>query len=261
MQLNLALLTLSSLFMLISLNCNVQDDGSEKLLIFAAASLADALPEAIEIFEKREDVSIDISYGGSHTLARQIEAGAPVDLFISAGEVSLQKLTEDSDYYKGTPILSNRLVLATRPGMDKEFTSITQLKESWVSRLAIADPALAPAGKYAKEALQDAGIWESVQPKLIVGADVRSVIVYLESGNVDAALVYGSDIKFRTKIDSFDIISKSAYGPVVYPVFLLGNSKEGSVASLLLKFLQGKESMEIFRAHGFNPDVYINKMN
>ena len=87
------------------------------------------------------------------------------------------------------------------------------------------------------------------------------MIVYLESGNVDAALVYGSDIKFSTKIESFDIISKSAYGPVVYPVFLLGNSKEGSVASLLLKFLQGKESMEIFRAHGFNPDVYSNKMN
>ena len=86
--------------MLISLNCNVQDDGSEKLLIFAAASLADALPEAIEIFEKREDVSIDISYGGSHTLARQIEAGAPVDLFISAGVYLTSHFIPSINLYK-----------------------------------------------------------------------------------------------------------------------------------------------------------------
>lgn len=261
MQLNLVLRALVSLVILISLSCNIQDNGSGKLLVFAAASLADALPEVIEIFEKRENVSIDISYGGSHTLARQIEAGAPADLFISAGEVYLQKLTEDEDYHKAVPILSNRLVLAVRQGMGKEFSSITQLKESWVGRLAIADPDLAPAGTYAKEALEGAGMWELVQPKLVIGADVRSVIVYLESGNVDVALVYASDITFRTKIESFDIIPKSTYGPIVYPAVVLGDHKEDSVVTKLLKFLQGKESMEIFRTHGFNSDVYSNKMN
>jgi molybdate transport system substrate-binding protein len=260
LQLNLVWRTLVSLVVFISLGCDTHDDGSKKLLVFAAASLADALPEVIEIFEKREGVSIDISYGGSHALARQIDAGAPADLFISAGEVSLKKLIEDEDFYEEVPILSNRLVLAVRQDMDKEFSSITQLKESWVGRLAIADPGLSPAGRYAKEALESAGIWELIQSKLVIGADVRSVIVYLESGNVDAALVYASDITSRTRVDSFDIIPTATYGPIVYPAVILSSSDKGSLASSLLNFLQGRESMEIFRSHGFDTIVYGNKM-
>jgi molybdate transport system substrate-binding protein len=236
----------------LALGCSTQTGGRDELLVFAAASLSDAFTEAGQEYEI-EGGNVSFSFGGSQALARQIASGAPADVFVTAGRFPIEFLSEEELIEPETvDLLSNKLVVVVRedgPGL----TSIDQLGSGAVERIAVADPDLAPAGRYAREALTNLGVWKSLEQKLVIGSDVRATLVYLETGNVDAALVYTTDALVAEGVRVLDIVPSEKYSPVVYPAVVVSRSETKGEARRFIEFLSGESANAIFIRHGFEP--------
>ena len=228
-------------------------EGEAPVLVFAAASLADALGDVETEFESVSEAQVDISFGGSQMLAQQIASGAPADVFISAGQAPVDFLVDKDLVAGGTGFLTNRLVLAVNDGLPIEITSLAQLKADVVERVAIADPDLAPAGGYAKQALLDLGLWKSLEAKLIFGPDVRTTLAYVETGNADVAVVYATDAAVAEGVVVADVVPAGSYDRAVYPSSVIATTENRDAAEELLDFLRGEEAAAIFRRHGFEP--------
>ena len=234
--------------------CSSQPDGRAELLVFAATSLTNALGDVEEAFEGQGGADVVFSFGGSQMLAQQIVGGAPADVFISAGEFPVDFLVRKGEITAvRADLLSNRLVLVQRDGSDVELSSISQLATSLVERIAVADPDLAPAGRYATESLVNLGLWAAIEGKVVMGPDVRATLAYVESGNADVALVYVTDARLAQGVRLLDIIPQDSYSPVVYPAVLIGASGQKDGARDFIAFLEGEEASEIFRRYGFSP--------
>ena len=228
--------------------------GPDELLVFAAASLADAMGEIEDAFEKRTATGVAVSYGASQALAQQIAGGAPADLFVSAGEFPFDFLAERGLLQPpAVHLLTTRLVVAVRSPSETELVSMEQLTTPQVGRIAIAAPDLAPAGRYARDSLMSLGLWDQLRTKLVFGPDVRATIAYVESGNADAAIVYATDATAAPTITSFDIVPPGSHSPIVYPASIVQRTKNASVAKDFLDFLRGPEARQIFREYGFEP--------
>ena len=180
-------------------------DGDE-LLVFAAASMADAMEEIGERFGEETGTKVVFSFGGSQALAQQIASGAPADVFVAAGRPPMDFLVSRNavDVVEDA-VVHNELVVAVREGFP-DLGSMSDLAGPAVGKVAIADPDLAPAGIYGREALGRLGLWELLLPALVFGADVRAALAYLESGNVDAALVYATDAREAPGVRALDIV-------------------------------------------------------
>ena len=229
--------------------CSSGTVGEDELLVFAAASLGDAL--AVVQAEFDDEINVAVSYGGSQMLARQISNGAPADVFISAGESPIGMLEEEG-LVEGQPVqvLANKLVLVTHPDRIRVDT-MDALATDVVERLAIADPELAPAGVYSKEALIGLGLWERVEGKLLFGADVRATLVYVQTGNASAALVYETDAATARDLLAQDIVPPESYSPVVYPSIIVRRSEKKELAAEFVKLLLSDRARQIFLQHGF----------
>ena len=241
------------LLMGVLIGCSSRADDSE-ILVFAAASLVDALTEIEREFEAQSDTSVAFSFGGSQTLAQQIASGAPADLFIAAGEFPIEFLAErellDQD---ASNILANKLVVVTRSdGVRLDSMEQLVIKET-VERVAIADPNLAPAGRYARESLTRLGLWDAIQKKLVIGVNARATLAYVESGNVDAALVYQTDAAIAGDVQALDIVPPESHSAIVYPAAIIKRSEHKVEAREFLEFLRGQTAKSIFIKHGFQP--------
>ncbi|MCH7800198.1 MAG: molybdate ABC transporter substrate-binding protein, partial [Chloroflexi bacterium] len=133
-----------------------------------------------------------------------------------------------------------------------QLESMDQLRTDMVQRIGIAAPDLAPAGAYAREALNNMGLWAELQPKLVIGADVRVTLAYLESGNVDVALVYRTDA-MASNVTVLDIVPPGTYSPVVYPAIIVRGSERIGQAGDFLAFLRTEAASAVFSRHGFGP--------
>ena len=230
------------------------DQNTSNILVLAAASLSDALSELQKDFGRENEITVNISYGGSQMLAQQISSGAPADIFISAGKSPMSFLAnKDLIETPSIDILSNQLVLATKKSNNIQIKSLEDLNAPVIKNIGIADPDLAPAGAYAKEALNNVGIWNDIQPKLVFGSDARSVLAYLESGNVDAALVYVTDAKVSARVEIWNIIESKSYSPIIYPASIVNTTSHRTSAIKFLDFLKNAHSQEVFRKYGFEP--------
>ncbi len=220
------------------------------LLVFAAISLSDSLAEIAPAFEEESGVRVSVSLGGSQLLARQIVSGAPADVFFAAGVPPMEMLfSEQLLGSEAEPIVTNDLVLVTRPGLG--IDSLNELLESKVERVAVADPDLAPAGVYARHALKSFGLWDRVSAKLIKGSDVRATLAYVETGNVDAALVYRTDAASARNVEVHDVISHFTYPQIIYPAAVIGRSEDKETAAQFLAYLKSDDAQAIFGRHGF----------
>ena len=234
--------------------CSRAPKEPQDLLVFAAASLAGALGDIEDAFEESGSAGVTISYGGSQMLAQQIASGAPADVIISAGGPPVDFLDRKGMLEpERADILANRLVVVVRSSAVLQIDSLQQLRAPEMRRIAIAEPALAPAGRYARESLERLGLWDALQPKMVFGADVRATLAYVESGNADAALVYATDARAARSIRVLDIVPQDSYSGVVYPAAVVKGRPSKTAALTFLDFLRSPTSREIFRVYGFEP--------
>jgi molybdate transport system substrate-binding protein len=230
-----------------------QAKPTTEIMISAAASLQNSLTELQKDYaQKAPNVKLTISYGASGTLQQQIEQGAPVDLFISAGKSQMDALEQKNLLLKDSRInlLGNDLVLIT--GIDNtKVTSLDDLSKPSVSKISIGTPKSVPAGQYAQDALSSLKLWESLQPKLVMAQDVTSVLNYVETGNADAGFVYRSDAQESTKAKVVAVVPESSHKPIVYPAAVIAATKNKQAAADFLKYLQSPDAQKVFVKDGF----------
>lgn len=233
----------------------VEDPGlGAELLVSAAASLANSLDEIGYLFEQLNDgMTVTYNYGSSGALQHQIEQGAPVDVFLSAGRRQMQNLIEEGfiDHAKSVNLLRNELVVIV-PEVDGEsWDDLSSLTLSEVQTIAIGEPLTVPAGEYAEEALVAGGIWDTVKRKIVYAKDVRQVLSYVETGNVDAGIVYNSDALSSSKVRIVYRFDAEDHILIEYPLGIVNDSRNPEAAMLYYEFLQSREVLEIFRRYGF----------
>jgi molybdate transport system substrate-binding protein len=222
-----------------------------ELSVFAAASLTDALEEIGAVYEKAGGDTIRLNLGASSLLARQIEEGAPADLFLSADEEKMDALEKKGLILKGTrrSVLSNTLVIVVPADGASKIAGPKDLAR--VPTLALADPQAVPAGLYAKEYLQKLGLWDKLAGKVVPTENVRGALAAVESGNVDAGIVYKTDagISKRVRI-AYEV--PLAQGPKIsYPFAVVAESKRKEAARRFLAYLEAEPALAVFRKHGF----------
>lgn len=240
--------TLAALLSLAALACGQRQ---ETLTVFAAASLSDALEEAADLYARERDVRVRLSFGGSNLLARQIALGARPDAFIPAGPQPLASLRERGLVEVVVPdLVTNRLVVAVRRDAAFKPASMEDLA-SQVERVAIADPDLAPAGRYGREALTALGLWERLEGRLVLGANARATLALVEAGNAQAALVYATDVRAAPSLEALDLVPDEAYTPVRYPAAVVVDSPRRELAADFLRFLASDQGAAVLRGYGF----------
>lgn len=223
-----------------------------ELQIFAAASLTDALKEIGSAYEKETGDKLIFNFAASSILARQIQEGAPADLFFSADEAKMDSLQKKGLILKDTrkSLLSNTLVIVIPFDGNVAIESANQLaKSNW--KIAMAEPQTVPAGIYAKEYLKKIGIWNQVIDRVIPTENVRAALAAVESGNVDVGIVYKTDanISKRVKI-AYEIPDQE--GPKIsYPLAVVAESKQSDAARKVANYLASPESIVVFRKYGF----------
>ena len=224
----------------------------DRLLVFAAASLADVFNDIEVAYEASTDMALEVTYGGSQALAQQIASGAPADVFISAGAFPTQFLSDRGHVSADqTAILTNKLVVASLRTAGPPLGSMDDMKTDSFRRIAVADPDLAPAGRYAKEALVSLDLWEVLGSKLVFGQDVRSTLAYVESGNADLALVYVTDAQAGRDLRVAHMVPVESYSPIGYPAAVVRRSGDVAAATDFVAFLAGEEAAKIFSNYGF----------
>ncbi|OAB54965.1 hypothetical protein AY600_10215 [Phormidium willei BDU 130791] len=229
--------------------------AGERLTVFAAASTTDALSELLAAFEAESGVATTASFAASSTLAKQIAAGAPADVYISANVAWMDHLERQGALRAGSrfDLLGNALVLITAagsgfacdPGAGCDLAAA--LGEE---RLAVGDPDHVPAGIYAKQALTSLGQWDAVAPKLARASDVRAALALVARGETPAGLVYATD---AARLDTVELVANlpaESHAPIRYPAAVTADSRHPAAAAFL-RFLVGAPARGVFARHGF----------
>lgn len=222
--------------------------------VYAAASLTDVLTELSKTYQQTNaGVVIKTSFAGSSTLAKQIENGAPAEVFISADKEWADYVQQRGllDAKTRVDLLTNRLVLiapASRP-MRLDLAKSTDLPASFRGKLCTGEPAYVPVGKYAKQALDYYGWWRSLESRLVGAEDVRTALAFVERGECALGVVYETDAKLSKKVSVIASFPVESHLPIVYPGGLTKNA--GADAPAFWKFLQSQPAREIFTRYGF----------
>ncbi len=220
--------------------------------VFAAASLTDALKEIAATYEKESGDRIVFNFAASGTLARQIEEAAPADIFFSADEARMDELERKGLVVEGTreSRLGNALVVVATPE-SAVLHSFSDLTNGAIQRIALGDTKTVPAGTYAKAYREKAGLWQELERKVIPCENVRAVLSAVESGNVDAGIVYKTDAAI-SKAVRVCLEVPAGEGPrISYPVALLKNGGAAGAARKFLECIAGKEAGAVFTRRGF----------
>jgi len=226
--------------------------NQEALTISVAASLQDTIVE-VENAYRRENPSVVFhnNFGSSGTLAEEIEQGAPVDAFISAGVKPVEQLDAEGLLQPGSrrDLLRNSLVLIAPKGSDLE--SFGQLVEKQVRLIALGDPASVPAGQYGKQTLESLHLYVQLKPKMVLGKDVRQVLTYVETGNADAGLVYATDAQISRQVRIVAFAPEGSHSPILYPMAEIKGTHHDAAVHQFTAFLKSATARAIFEQHGF----------
>lgn len=244
------------LLLIISLLINNVSYTQNTLIVSAAISLKEALAEIAALYHtENPSTTILVNLGGSGALRQQIENGANADIFIAASPLHVDML-----YKKGllleAPIslLNNRLVAVSpikSPFKPGDFSQILQNKT--IKKLALGEPKSVPAGAYAAETLAYFKLADTLKSTFIYGKDVREVLSWVQSGNVDIGLVYYSDAKNSPQVKILAEAPKESHSPIIYPLALIKKSRNIDEAKKLAAYLRSKKALDIFTKYGFSP--------
>ncbi|WP_151760531.1 molybdate ABC transporter substrate-binding protein [Acinetobacter junii] len=237
----------------VGLFSHTQAFAVDKVTVYAAASLTNAINELDVIYEQKNKVQIQTSYAGSSTLAKQIEAGAPADIFISADVqwmdyLQKKQLVSANDRVN---LLGNRLVVIApkaRPiklKIDKSFDFTRVVQGKWCT----GDTKSVPVGKYAKLALTSIGWWDKVSTRLVETEDVRAALNFVARGECQLGIVYATDAAISKNVVIIGTFPENTHQPIIYPIGLV---KKNTESMKFYKFLQSSQAKKVFKKYGFS---------
>ena len=225
------------------------------VVVFAAASLKNVLDAAAAAFQAANGVEVKISYGGSLALARQIEQGAPADVFVSADEESMDEADAKGAIRKETrmDLLTNTLVVVAPA--DSAVTTLDLTADALKAalgdgKLSTGEVGTVPVGKYAKAALGKLGLWDVVQPHLAMSDNVRSALEFVARGEAPLGIVYATDAAAEPKVKIVATFPENSHPPIVYPIALTTNAANANAAKLTA-FLRSDAGRKLFESKGF----------
>lgn len=229
--------------------------GPVTLNVSAGASLTDALKEVNTHYAQgKPNLTITPNFASSGTLQTQIQNGAPADVFISGAAAQMDALQKQQLILDDTRkyLLKNKIVLVVPIDSTLDITGFKDLAGDKVKKIAIGDPKSVPAGAYGQQAFDELGITARVQPKYVLGADARQVLTYVESGNVDAGIVFSTDAKTSSKVKVVASAPDNINARVVYPVAVIKASKNPDTAKDYVSFLFSTQAKGVFEKYGFS---------
>ncbi|MFL6259180.1 MAG: molybdate ABC transporter substrate-binding protein [Thermoanaerobaculia bacterium] len=223
-----------------------------EILVFAAASLSDALTEAGKAYEAGGGGKVRFNYAGSNDLARQIEAGAPAAVFVSANRAQMERLEKVGKVRAGDafPLLGNTLVvIEPKKGKSRPVGSGRDLLG--FDRISLADPAAVPAGVYARTWLEREGVWAQLSPKVVPALDVRAALAAVAAGNLPVGIVYATDALSSNKVKVVYRVPAESAPDLRY--FAAPVAPGSPAAAAFVAFLRGPKARAVFARHGFTP--------
>lgn len=236
--------------LLFCLTCVFKLEARE-IRVFAASSLTDVLSEIGKEFEKNNKTKVIFSFDASSRLARQINEGAKADLFFSADEIWNDFLIKEGQTtpIKTLRLLSNRLVLISQNYSKLHVGSLSALTQVSYNKLALSQETV-PAGKYALEALQKAGVHELIKNKIVHADNVRSTLAWVARGEADLGIVFLTDAKIESRVKVLYSIDPGLHTTVIYPVSLIGH-RPFPLAREFFDFLQSDKALRLYHKYGF----------
>ncbi len=223
----------------------------EKILIYAAISLTEALEEVKKIYEKTNQITINYHFQASGILAKQIKTGAPVDLFISAGEKPFSILENRIIKNTKKKILKNKLVIITIKNMMGQQTSPAFLLDAFINKIAIANYHFSPCGDYTKKILNHLSLWGSLKKKMILTLNARNVILAVKLKNTPVGICYQSDIFLEPSIKTIYQFKNNPKVEIAYSIALIQKKNINENSHAFLNFIVSKTSQNIFKKYGF----------
>jgi molybdate transport system substrate-binding protein len=228
----------------------------EKLTVFAAASTTNAITDIAELFKKSHPAEMRLSFASSSTLAKQIEKGAPADIFLSANPKWMDYLSDKGAILPSSrfDLLGNRIVLIAPA--DSPLSSLTVDSNLNLAnllgdgRLAMGDPDHVPAGMYGKKAFEKLGLWHDLKDKVARAKDVRAALVLVERGETPLGQVYATDAAISDKVKIVGMFPQDSHPPIIYPVAVVADSKSDADGKFI-EFLQSPEAKAVFEKYGF----------
>lgn len=226
---------------------------AEEILVSAAVSLSDALNDIGRSYRQKRKASVRFNFGPSSGLARQIEQGAPADLFFSADLAQMDALEKKSLLEPGTRrnLLSNQLVIIVPADSKLSISAPKDLLKPDVKKIALAEPSSVPVGVYSSKYLADEGLWEQLKTKIIPVQDVRATLAAVESANVEAGFVYKTDAAVSNKVKMVYAVPIEKGPKIIYPVAVVKGSKEKTAARDFMSYLQSAAAKNAFNKYGF----------
>jgi len=226
---------------------------AEEILVAAAASLTDVLKELSAAYQSKTKNTVNFNFGPSNGLARQIEEGAPADMFFSADLAQMDNLDKNGRLEPGTRknLLSNQLVIIVPADSKLAISSPKDLLKADVKIIALAEPTSVPVGVYSSKYLTDEGLWDQIKPKVVPVQDVRATLASVESGNVEAGFVYKTDAAISKKVKIVYEVPIDKGPKIIYPVAVIKESKKKDAARDFMNYVLSPAAKDTFKKYGF----------
>ncbi|MBI4523210.1 MAG: molybdate ABC transporter substrate-binding protein [Deltaproteobacteria bacterium] len=226
---------------------------TEEILVSAAASLTDVLSDIGKIFGSTTGNQTSFNFAGSSELARQIEEGAPADVFFSADLDKMDRLEQKGLIETGARknVLSNQLAVIVPADSKVKIENPRDLLRPEVRRIALAEPSIVPVGIYTKKYMSAEGLWGGISGKIVPVLNARATLASVEAGNVEAGFVYKTDAAMSKKVRVAHYVPLDRGPKIIYPVAVIKRSKKKETAKDFLKFLSGPNAKSFFVKYGF----------
>lgn len=258
MKIYVSLLLLTFLFIGCQTGSLVSENGAhsqtQTLTVSAAVSLKDAFNEIGELYKSKTGASVNFNFGASGALQRQIETGAPVDVFASAGEQQMNELAGKNliDAATRRDFASNKLVLIVPADSKLSITSFPDLTKSEMQKIAVGNPKTVPAGQYTNQLFEKANLKNALQTKLIFAEDVRQVLDYVVRSETDAGIVYATDARIAgEKVRVAATADENAHEPILYPIAIIKDGRQTAAAKEFLALVLSPQGQNILQKYGF----------
>jgi molybdate transport system substrate-binding protein len=241
----------AALFLVVAAACSGRDRSAPVLTVAAAVSLTDAMTDVAGAWRRETGREVIFNFAGSNTLARQILQGAPVDVFVSADERQMDRVSGAIESASRVPVARNTLVVIV-PGRGRaRWSDPAALNSAAVSRIAIGDPEAVPAGVYARIWLEKIGLWDGSRSRIVPTVNVRAALAAVDTGSVDAAIVYRTDARLEGSHSVVYEVPASDAPAILYYAAVVARSRDAAGAREFVRFLAGEEGAAILERHGF----------